>query len=162
MRENDAGEEVSYNPPRYEFHYDFYIELTVDNPYFDDIRFKVNNDTVTLISELQSRSGGGVRQFLLQSGEFDPSYNPEYRQYLMMCEEISETIQRGQRGAIEQPREIVDPAAMTAQMEQKTQTLTEEAKAGATAAATSGTKVCPACNAEVTGKFCEYCGTKVE
>jgi membrane protease subunit (stomatin/prohibitin family) len=145
---------------------------------------------------------------------------------MMMCEEISETVQRGQRGAIEQSREIVDPlaeerrkmefwdavlaaedlqkkiamleeeyarikddpsdeahlkrvteslkayrysadpaamaAAMTAQMEQKMQTLTEEAKAGATAAAASGTKVCPACNAEVTGKFCEYCGTKME
>jgi hypothetical protein len=51
---------------------------------------------------------------------------------------------------------------MTAQMEQKMQKLTEEAKAGATAAAASGAKVCPACNAEVTGKFCEYCGTKVE
>ena len=225
-RKNEEGEEVSYNPPRYEFHYDFYIELTVDNPYFNDIRFKVNDDTVTLISELMSRSGGGVRQFLLQSGEFDPSYNPEYRKYLMMCEEISETIQKGQRGAIEQPREIVDPlaeerrkmefwdavlaeadlqkkiamleeeyarikddpsdeahlkrvteslkayrysadpaamaAAMTAQMEQKMQNLAEEAKAGAGTPAASAAKVCPACNAEVTGKFCEYCGTKME
>ena len=226
MRKNEEGEEVSYNPPRYEFHYDFYIVMGIDNPYFDDIRFKINDDTVTMISELQSRNGGGVRQFLLQSGEFDPSYNPEYRKYLMMCEEISETIQKGQRGAIEQPREIVDPlaeerrkmefwdavlaegdlqkkiamleeeyarikddpsdeahlkrvtetlkayrysadpaamaAAMTAQMEQKMQQLTDEAKAGTTASATSGAKVCPACNAEVTGKFCEYCGTKIE
>ena len=225
-RKNEEGEEVSYNPPRYEFHYDFYIVMGIDNPYFDDIRFKINDDTVTMISELEPNRAGGVRQFLLQSGEFDPSYNPEYRKYLMMCEEISETIQKGQRGAIEQPREIVDPlaeerrkmefwdtvlheedlqkkiamleeeyarikddpsdeahlkrvtetlkacrysadpaamaAAMTAQMEQKMQKLTEEEKAGATAAAASGAKVCLACNAEVTGKFCEYCGTKME
>ena len=226
-RENDDGEEVSYNPPRYEVRYEFYVELGIDNPYFDKIRFKVNARTVKLVSEMQSnRSMSGLGQFLLVDGDFDPSYSPEFRQYMMMCEEISETVQRGQRGAIEQPREIVDPlaeerrkmefwdavlaeadlqkkiamleeeyarikddpsdeahlkrvteslkayrysadpaamaAAMTAQMEQKTQQLTDEAKAGTTAAATSGAKVCPACNAEVTGKFCEYCGTKME
>ena len=223
----ESGEEVSYNPPRYEFRYEFYVELGIDNPYFDKIRVKVNARTVKLVSEMQSnRSMSGLGQFLLVDGDFDPSYSPEFRQYMMMCEEISETIQRGQRGAIEQPREIVDPlaeerrkmefwdavlaeedlqkkiamleeeyarikddpsdeahlkrvtetlkacrysadpaamaAAMTAQVEQKMQNLAEEAKAGATAAAASGTKVCPACNAEVTGKFCEYCGTKME
>jgi len=51
---------------------------------------------------------------------------------------------------------------MTAQMEQKKQQLTDEAKASAAAPASSGAKICPACNAEVTGKFCDYCGTKVE
>ena len=221
-RKTESGEEVSYNPPRYEFRYEFYVELGIDNPYFDNIRFKVNARTVKLISELQSnRSMSGLGQFLLVDGDFDPSYSPEFRQYMMMCEEISETIQRGQRGAIEQSREIVDPlaeerrkmefwdavlaeedlqkkiamleeeymrikddpsdeahlkrvtetlkacrysadpaamaAAMTAQVEQKKETLTAQTAKDASAA-----KVCPACNAAVTGKFCEYCGTKVE
>ena len=41
-RGND-GEEVSYNPPRYNFYYDFYVDINVNNPYFDEIEVKLNN-----------------------------------------------------------------------------------------------------------------------
>ena len=39
MREDKDGKEVSYNPPRYEYSYDFYITIFVNNPYFDEMRF---------------------------------------------------------------------------------------------------------------------------
>ena len=96
-RKNESGEQVSYNPPRYEFRYEFYVELGINNPYFDRIRFKVNRNTVKMTSELQThRSSGGIGQFLLSNNEFDPTYNPEFRQYQMMCTEISEIVQKGQ------------------------------------------------------------------
>ncbi len=40
------GEEVSYNPPRYKFTYDFYIDIKVNNPYFDEITAKLNDNEV--------------------------------------------------------------------------------------------------------------------
>ena len=40
------GEEVSYNPPRYKFTYDFYIDINVNNPYFDEITVRLNDNDV--------------------------------------------------------------------------------------------------------------------
>lgn len=40
------GEQVSYNPPRYNFYYNFYVDINVNNPYFDDIEVKLNNSQV--------------------------------------------------------------------------------------------------------------------
>lgn len=47
-RTNAEGEEVSYNPPRYVYEYDFYMNIHVRNPYFDDMRFKLNNSSVRI------------------------------------------------------------------------------------------------------------------
>lgn len=44
--QNNNGEQVSYNPPRYQYFYDFYIDIKVNNPYFDDIEVKLNNSQV--------------------------------------------------------------------------------------------------------------------
>ena len=45
-REDKDGNKISYNPPRYEYSYDFYITIFVNNPYFDEMRFKINSDSV--------------------------------------------------------------------------------------------------------------------
>lgn len=88
-RRNDAGEYVSYNPPRYKFRYDFYIKLTIrDIPWFDDMRFKINNRAVEIISELDTRFG--------RNGDIDPNFNPEYREYAAMCDEIAAIVAAGQ------------------------------------------------------------------
>lgn len=110
-RKTESGEQVSYNPPRYEFCYEFYVELGVNNPYFDKIRFKVNRSTVKLISELQThRASGGIGQFLLTNNDFDPTYSPEFRQYQMMCDEIADIVQKGQnpQTSFQVPEEILE------------------------------------------------------
>lgn len=40
------GNEVSYRPPHYEYDYNFYITVHVNNPYFDDMSFRLNNSSV--------------------------------------------------------------------------------------------------------------------
>ena len=40
------GKEVSYIPPRYEVEYDFDIIINVDSPWFDEIKFRLNNSRV--------------------------------------------------------------------------------------------------------------------
>ncbi len=44
--EGKDGQRVSYNPPRYKFTYNFYIDIKVNNPYFDEITAKLNDRDV--------------------------------------------------------------------------------------------------------------------
>lgn len=45
-RTNKEGEKVSYNPPRYEYRYSFYITVLINHPYVSKIRFKLNQNTI--------------------------------------------------------------------------------------------------------------------
>lgn len=42
------GKQVSYTPPRYEYSYNFFIDIRVRNPYFDNIRFRINSSAVEI------------------------------------------------------------------------------------------------------------------
>ena len=46
MREDADGKEISYVPPRYEYSYDFDIIISVSHPYFDEMRFRLNDSSV--------------------------------------------------------------------------------------------------------------------
>lgn len=46
MRIDKDGNEVSHMIRRYDYFYDFYTIIKVNNPYFDEIRFKLNTYTV--------------------------------------------------------------------------------------------------------------------
>ena len=145
---NDENEMVSYNPPRYRYQYDFYVELTVaNNPYFDDIKFKLNRDSVDIeMEEFGRKARSGIGQFLLNMVEFDPENYPEYREYKRMCDELEKVFECGRNGmsAAESVRVPVQPAAVNEP------------------AAVTGPKYCPECGAPTTGgKFCEHCGTKL-
>ena len=39
---DEDGEMKSYFPPRYEYHYDYFLKLRVDSPWFDDIELQLN------------------------------------------------------------------------------------------------------------------------
>lgn len=45
-REGKDGFQESYNPPRYEYDYDFYVIIHVNSQWFDEIEFRVNTSTV--------------------------------------------------------------------------------------------------------------------
>ena len=40
---DSEGKQVSYRIRRYEYFYDFWITISVNNPFFDEIKFKLNN-----------------------------------------------------------------------------------------------------------------------
>jgi len=46
MDRNEEGRSVSFNPPRYEYYYNFNITIHVNSPWFDEISFRVNNSRV--------------------------------------------------------------------------------------------------------------------
>ena len=135
-RQDKDGKQVSYNPPRYEYSYNFDLTVTVNSPYFDEMKFRVNPRPVTLESE-------APRGFSIARA-IDPTYNIEYRRYKQQADEICEAIEKARS------KSHTAPAAPAAQSEQPTQPQT---------APVSGPWTCPACGGSNTGKFCEYCGT---
>lgn len=130
-RTGKDGKQVSYDPPRYEYSYNFDFTITVDTPYFDEMSFRLNPRPIILESEAPSVFS------LVRS--IDPSYNIEYRRYILLADEM--------RAAVDQAR-AVSHAAPTANRVQNIPT-----------PAASVEWICPACGGSNTGKFCEYCGT---
>ena len=131
MREDSEGNKQSYNPPRYEYSYDFYITIFVNHPYFDDINFKVNSSSVD-ITPMPPRPGmGGMGGMGTGAG---PENNAEYNNYKQMCEEIKEVLMQAREGAREQVLQANAPKTAV---------------------------TCPYCGATTTPNAngcCEYCG----
>ncbi len=111
LKQDDGkGNQVSYNPPRFETDYNFYVEMQIaNNPYFDQIRFRINDSTVTL----ETRGGSTVR-FLgmnFNSGSVDVSSHRDqqrYQEYTGMCQQIEFIVQKSRQTA---------PAAQAVTME---------------------------------------------
>ena len=45
---------ISYNPPQYEYFYEVYVTIYLNNPYFDEIRFRVNRATIHITNPFVS------------------------------------------------------------------------------------------------------------
>ena len=146
-RDDGNGNEVSYSPPRYETEYDFYIKMQIaNNPYFDDIEFKINSDSVTL--ETRGAATGRFMGLSFTNGPVDvssPQEQQRYQEYMDMCREIEQVVQRSRMTAQEVAAANEAPA--------EPQTAEPQAPAGP--------KFCPNCGAAADGgKFCQYCGAK--
>lgn len=148
MARNSKGEEVSYNPPRYEYSYDFYAEIHVNHPYFDEIFFQLNRDSVEL-ETVERRPGFGT----VRTG-FDPTLYPEYRQYRGECDELEELFQAGMQGiALKGFAPAVQPIIQATPVQQP---------APEPVPAPSAPKFCPNCGAPADGgKFCQSCGSRL-
>lgn len=83
-RETPDGKEVSYNPPRYTWSYDFRMTIRVNHPYFDDMRFNLNNSTVHIEPDY---SGGRM-----MGPSFNPRNHPDYKEYVDMGNEIKKIL----------------------------------------------------------------------
>ena len=82
-REGPDGKEVSYNPPRYEYSYDFDVIISVNHPYFSEMKFRLNDSSI----ELHSQGGPGF-----SSKAVDPRSNMEYLSYEKLGQEIVEAL----------------------------------------------------------------------
>ena len=139
---NSQGEEVSYNPPRYAYSYDFYGEITVNHPYLDDMRFRINRETLNLETVNQRRVGGGLNPL---RRDFEPTLYPEYRKYRKDCDDLEELFRCGMNGMVLPGYEgAAAPAAEPAP------------------AAPAGPKFCSYCGTRAEGgKFCQNCGAQL-
>lgn len=126
-RKDAEGKMVSYNPPRYEYRYDFYCTISVNHPYFDEIQFKLNPEQIN-VGELATRPGRGPAIPAGKSageglaGAFGralaaglngnsntlrgPEYDRDYQEYLQMSDEIRAALM----GARQEIREEINAA----------------------------------------------------
>lgn len=77
--EDSEGKKVSYNPPRYEYSYDFYCTITLKHPYIDEIEFKINSSEI-------DRNGG----FLID----------DFNRKMNECDKICDDINRALNGSV--------------------------------------------------------------
>ena len=124
--------EVSYSPRRFLFRYDFDVVIRVRHPYFDDMNFRLNNNTLEL--ESSGKRIGGIQYGV---GTIDPSRDMGYRKYVSMGEEIVQILTAA-------PEAVVKAPDMSAQE----------------APSAPVSKSCPNCGAASNGgKYCEFCGS---
>ena len=154
------GKRQSFNPKRYAYSYDFYIVINVNNPYFNEIRFRLNDSSVDNDAETLLEGPGDMRppHGNMRPGGMPPSRPPmggmrgggsvsnadevrasvEYKQYEEMGQEI--------RNALLQVREQVRNEV-------------------AAAAAPKTAVTCPFCGATTTpdaSGCCEFCGGAIK
>ncbi len=101
-REDKDGKKVSYVPPRYEYSYDFYITIFVNNPYFDEIRFRVNSSSVE-ITPPAARPGAPAG--------CNPETNVEYRNFKKLGEEIRQALTQVRRDVRKKIQQEAAPKA---------------------------------------------------
>ena len=158
---NSEGQMVSYRPPRYKHHHDFYIKMDIrNNPYFDDIKFRINGSAITLetvgdVGGIGSGIGGAALAGLFQGigvstagvqthSLRNSSENRRYEECRMICQKIEQAVEDGKRGAVAP----VAPAAPVYQ--------------AAPVQEAPKPKFCPNCGAPYEGgKFCQSCGSKL-
>lgn len=93
-RTTGDGSRVSYNPPRYEYDFDFFVVIHVNNPWYGDMRVKLNPTSVEVRDDGFGAGIGttGVTGMfgasnILNAGA-GPTADAQYQRYAAMCEEI--------------------------------------------------------------------------
>jgi len=175
------GKEVSYNPPRYVYEYDFYFTIHVNTPYFDEIKFKLNNNTIKVeppvsggsfatgssFTPRSSVSTGGKAAPISKSspgGKSGPGGQPDVVSQLGAV--IGQIASAGQPAAqgVDLARQNIDYRECEALGEEIREALTkvrQDVRESAVAAqAPKQAVTCPSCGAstipDVQGR-CEYC-----
>ena len=87
-RRDKEGNYVSYVPPRFKYSYDFNLEIRVNHPYFDTIRFQLNPSSITTTPAA-----------VMARQKPDPEKNREYKEYDAMAKDIKNTLTRGRQRA---------------------------------------------------------------
>ena len=89
-RSGPDGKQVSYNPPRYEYSYNFYVTIRVNHPYFDEISYSLSNGSVKTGEQPMNSAGGAWR---MNRAGLNLRLN-DYNEYLNMGTEIKEILER--------------------------------------------------------------------
>jgi hypothetical protein len=146
-RRTDDGQMVSYNPPRFKHHYNFYIDMEIrNNPYFSSIRFCINSGVITL--ETVGSRGGlfSARDSIatIAGNVFGNSLEQKrYREYEQMCDKIKQAVEDGKRGG--------QNNAQPSPLPQQPVSIPGEQ---------SVPKFCSGCGAKYTGeRICPFCDT---
>ncbi|MBE6985125.1 MAG: DUF4428 domain-containing protein [Ruminococcaceae bacterium] len=133
MQRDKEGKSIPYVPARYEYTYNFEINIGVNNPYFNDMSFHLNRSSIEIVTQQpQLAKKLGMIGKVLSS--IEPETSVEYRHYKTMGEELCDTLLKLRDGVREKKAAEAEPPKKV---------------------------VCPYCNATTTpdaSGCCEFCG----
>lgn len=101
-RKDKDGNMVSFVPAQYEYSYDFTMTINVNNPYFNQMRFPLTNDSITIENTFargmsgqmsRAQAAAAASQHIINGGSLtsqrpDPTQNFEYQECAKLAEEI--------------------------------------------------------------------------
>ncbi|MBR3293140.1 MAG: DUF4428 domain-containing protein [Oscillospiraceae bacterium] len=91
LKDKDAqGRLVSFNPPRYEYSYNFYVSIRVNHPYFDQIRYSLSNGYIKTGERVLANAPGGWQ--VSRRGAMDSFRVREYYDCLNTGNEIKDLL----------------------------------------------------------------------
>ena len=99
MKRTVDGKSVSYNPPRYEYSYDFKVTLRVNHPYFDDMAFDLNGSSVHT-GETRMTGGNNAWRFSSSGVSFAQQREIDvYHELVQMGNELKSTVDSWRGGS---------------------------------------------------------------
>ena len=165
------GKQVPYNPPRYDYSYDFYVNIDVKHPYFNRMRMKVNSSAVWLrYNDVNRRRQGAVMNGLMGASQMQGAdvYTPEYQEQMFIAQDIRDSLMQLRAQAlggvpVQQPQvqqpvqqqpmqqpQVQQPMQQTMQQPVQQQPVQMQPQAA----------FCPNCGSQTDpgAKFCASCG----
>lgn len=101
QRQDSEGNYVSYEPPRFNYRYDFHVVIRVNQPYFDEIRFRLNDTSV------ETTDGTAVPAYRKP----DPRMHAEYAKYADMANSIKQLLTDARAQVRQEAKEAAAPKA---------------------------------------------------
>lgn len=140
-RELEDGSTVSYDPPRFEYSYTMSVKIFVDHPYFDEMEFEISDG---YINTGEARMTGTDANWTINraTGYNDDREIRKYHDTVALGNEIKAEIDRMQGKPAPMNTDNYAPQGFS------------QSPAG------SESWVCPFCDTDNHGNFCEGCGAK--
>ena len=171
-QQTSDGSRRSYNPPRYDYTYDFEVNIQVNSPWFNEIKFRLNPNTIKDRYDPAFRQyeaiGDQIRSMLLSGRGGMGGGMPMGGGMGMgaagmgMAGGMGGQFQQPMQGQFQQPGQFQQQPMQPGQFQQPMQQPMQQGQfqqQPAPAAAQSAW-FCQSCGNQNTGMFCQSCGAK--
>lgn len=175
------GNRIRYNPPRYRYEYDFYVKISLTNKWFNEIELKLNNFDVEGLNSQKYHNYQMMAQQIINaltgnSVNFTQGQGYGFNErmggmgtaagianaFVNQVAQNAQQVQNGGQPQFSQPQyqQNAQPGYGQPQYQQNAQPGYNQPQYQQPPVQAAGPWICPSCNSQNNGMFCEFCGTK--